>query len=100
MAARAALEGMQSDHAAAPLLRALAQRLCRDVDEAERVAERIAATRMVLELLKQLDGALFVSGAPPTAGPDDGEVPDPEAVKPDDPFEIGDVPPGMGDPAP
>lgn len=91
---------MQSDHAAAPLLRALAQRLCRDVDETDKVGERIAATRQIIDLLKQLDGALLFSGHPPTVGGSgDDESPDPKD-NPDDPFEIGDVPPGVGDPAP
>jgi hypothetical protein len=98
-AARKALEAMQSDHAGAPLLKAIAQRLCQDIDETERVGERIAATRQVVALLQVLDGALFPGShhAPP-AGPGDDESPESAgAPDDDDVFQIGQLPPGMGD---
>ena len=92
---------MESDHAGAGLLKAIAQRLCQDIDEADRIPERIAATRAVLQLLQVLDGALF-GGGQPTGGDlptsDDGD-PEPEGTAHDDPFKIGDMPPGLGDEA-
>jgi hypothetical protein len=98
-AARQALDRMQSDHAGAPLLKAIAQRLCQDIDETERVGERIAATRQVVALLQVLDGALFPGShhAPP---PGSGDDESPEAAgdtDDDDPFKIGQLPPGVGD---
>jgi hypothetical protein len=93
-AARTALARMQSDHAGAPILKAIAQRLCQDIDDTDRVLDRIAATREVVRLLNVLDGALF-AGRPPVP-PGDDEAPEEEA-RPDDPFKIGDLPPGMGD---
>ena len=96
-AARVALSDMQSDHAAAPLLQAIVERLCVDIDQAPRIPERISATRMVLQLLEVLDGAMFASTRVPDA-PGDTEEPDPEAEDPDDPFKVGQLPPGVGDP--
>lgn len=90
-AARRALAKIRSDHAASPLLAAMAQRLARDVDEAEKVPERIAAVRMVMELVNVLDGAMLGLGSTPDLPPEDDGDDD------DDIFEIGDVPPGVGD---
>ena len=96
-AARTALARLQSDHAGAPVLIAICQRLCLDIDRTDNVGQRIAATRQVVALLNVLDGALFASTRLPD-GPGDDGAPDPEGgTDPDDIFEIGDVPPGMGD---
>lgn len=92
-AARTALAEIETDHAAAPLLIAMGQRMAQDVDECERPADRIAAVRMVLRLVEILDGALL--GPASTPQPEDD--PDPDGGDPDDPFNIGAVPPGVGD---
>jgi hypothetical protein len=101
-AARAALAVMKSDHAGAPLLQAIVVKLCEDIDGADRVLDRIAATRQVVALLNVLDGALFAGGGLPGVvdGPGDDGVPEPDGDDPDDVFQIGDVPPGVGDETP
>lgn len=97
-AARASLGQMLSDHAGAPLLKAIALKLCEDIDTADRIPERISATRMVLKLLEVLDGAMFASTRLPT-GTGDDEGPETDGEEADDPFQIGDLPPGVGDEA-
>lgn len=89
-AARAALADLDSIHPAAALLIAAAQRLARDVDKASEVRDRVAATRAIVELVRELDVAPGPSGTP--AGDEDGG-----AARGSDPFDIGDMPPGVGD---
>lgn len=91
-AARAVLAAVQSDHALAPLLIAIGVRLAEDVDQADKIGERVQAVTKLLQVCEVLDGALF--GHMPLPVADDG-APDEEI--PDDPFAIGNVPPGVGD---
>jgi hypothetical protein len=98
-AARKSFADIDSDHPAAGLLVAAAERLARDVDEAPEVRDRVAAVRAVLDLVKELD----VGPPPPLPGgpaleDDEDEDGDGKAVGArDDPFDIGDLPPGLGD---
>lgn len=89
-AARKVLRDIDSDHAAEDLLTAVATRLARDVDEAEAVRDRVAASRELLAVLEVLDTAVI----PPkglTGSTEGGAADD------DDPFEIGAVPPSVVD---
>jgi hypothetical protein len=89
-AARAALADIDTDHAAADLLFAVAQRLAQDVDESTEVRDRVAAVKELRAVLADLDTAVMpparptsVSGAAPA---EDGDR---------DVFNIGDSPPGL-----
>lgn len=86
-AARKVLLDIDTDHAAADLLMAVATRLAQDVDEATEVRDRVAASKELRELIEALDTAVIPPAVPgvPEGGADDD----------DDPFAIGAVPPGM-----
>lgn len=93
-AAREILPTLDSAHPAARLLAAAAQRLAQDIDEAREVRDRVAATRALIEVCNALDAA-----PPPLGSPPGGDIPAAEgadAVEPDNPFGIPDVPPNVG----
>lgn len=69
-AARRILAELESPRADAELLSAVAERLAGDIDDAERVGDRVAASRELRALLAELDAA---PGWPP---PGDGEEED------------------------
>ena len=92
-AARAVLAEIDTDHAAADLLSAVAERLAQDIDGTPEVRDRVAASKELRELLRELDTAVIPPRVP---------APAPEGGAPagdDDPFEIGTVPPGVVDSA-
>lgn len=91
LAARRALREIDTDHAASELLVAIAARLAQDIDSASEVRDRVAASKELREVLDVLDTAVVpprMPGVMAAGGVDDGD---------DDPFEIGSVPPGLGD---
>lgn len=90
-AARAALADIDSDHAAEALLAAIVVRLAEDIDDATEVRDRVAASRELREVLRELDTAV-VPPAGPAQVPGGGGI-----VDDDDPFDIGTVPPTVGD---
>ena len=90
-AARAALADIDSDHAAEALLAAIVVRLAEDIDAATEVRDRVAASRELREVLRELDTAV-VPPAGPAQVPGGGGI-----VDDDDPFDIGTVPPTVGD---
>lgn len=102
-AARRVLAEIDTDHAAADLLSAVAVRLAQDVDDAAEVRDRVAASKELREVLRELDTAVLPpksagvgvgAAAPAAAG---GAVDDD-----DDPFGISDgpaAPPALGNPA-
>lgn len=92
-AARVVLADIDTDHAAADLLSAVAERLAQDIDDATEVRDRVAASKELREVLSELDTAVVAPKVPglPSRG---GAVADD-----DDPFEIGTVPPGVVDSA-
>jgi hypothetical protein len=89
---------MDSPHPARELLVAIAERLARDVDEATEVRDRIAASTMILKLVDALDVAILPPRRPGAPGDDEGADPGPDGGDDDDdPFDIGDMPPVVGD---
>lgn len=91
-AARLVLADIDTDHAAADLLAAVAERLAQDIDDATEVRDRVAASKELREVLAELDTAVI-----PPRGPA-GQLTGGAADAADDPFEIGSVPPGLVDP--
>lgn len=86
-AARAALAEIDTDHAAADLLNAVAQRLAQDVDESIEVRDRVAAVKELRAVLADLDTAVPAPRVPAVAGAaEDGDG---------DVFNIGNSPPGL-----
>ena len=85
-AARTVLDDIDSDHPAADLLIAAVRALARDVDRADEVRDRVAASRALLEMVNAFAPPPPRLGGPPAGGVDDDE----------DIFGIGDVPPGVG----
>ncbi|MDP9828055.1 hypothetical protein [Kineosporia succinea] len=94
-AARASLETLDSRHPMAQLLGAAVERLARDVDEAEEVRDRVAAVKALMDVTGRLGEVptTLPPGSPPLDGTDDAEG---GAAHGDDPFDIGDLPPGVG----
>jgi len=82
---------IDTDHAAAVLLVAVVERLAQDVDDAVETRDRVAATRTMLEVLRELDTAVVPPAGPAQVPGGGGHVDD------DDPFGIGTVPPAVGD---
>lgn len=96
-AARAVLADIDTDHAAADLLCAVAERLAQDVDDAVEVRDRVAASKELREVLAALDTAVVpprVPGMPASTATGGAD-----AAAADDPFEIGTVPPRLDDTA-
>lgn len=91
-AARAVLAEIDTDHAAADLLAAVAERLAQDIDGAADVRDRVAASKELREVLADLDTAVIPPKGPglPVAPGVSGDA--------DDPFEIGALPPGLEHP--
>ena len=90
LAARRALSEIDTDHAASDLLVAIAARLAQDIDTATEVRDRVAASKELREVLDVLDTAVVpprIPAALSVGGAEDD----------DDPFEIGSVPPRVGD---
>lgn len=88
-AARRVLADIDTDHAAAELLSAVAVRLAQDVDDAAEVRDRVAASKELREVLRELDTAVV---PPKVAGPP-GQVASGGADEDDDdPFGIADGP--------
>jgi len=100
-AARRVLAEIDTDHAAADLLSAVAVRLAQDVDDAAEVRDRVAASKELREVLRELDTAVLPpkgAGVPaaPAVASGGGAADD------DDPFGISDgpaAPPALGNPA-
>lgn len=84
-AARVSLQDLDSEHEASALLVAVAERLARDVDEVEEARDRIAAVKVLLQVVNTL--------VPPPPADEGGG-----GRGGDDPFDIGDVPPGVEHP--
>lgn len=94
-AARTVLADIDTDHAAADLLGAMAETFAQDVDDRGiPVRDRVAASKELREILRELDTAVIpprVPGPPPEGGHGAAAADD------DDPFAIGSVPPVLGD---
>lgn len=94
-AARNVLAEIDTDHAAADLLTAVAERVAGVIDDASEVKDLVAASRELREILRELDTAVLPPKVPRGAvAPGGGALADD-----DDPFEIGTVPPSVGDTA-
>lgn len=92
-AAKRVLRDLDTDHAAADLLTAVAERLARDIDAAGEVRDRVAASKELREVLGELDTAVIPPKMPGLPAGNGGGVDDG-----DDPFGIGTVPPGLEHP--
>lgn len=95
--ARAVLRDIDTDHAAAGLLRALAARLAQDVDDASEVRDRVVASKELRAVLGDLDTAVVVPKMPaaPTLPVSAGG----DVEGDDDVFEVGAGPSLVVDPA-
>lgn len=92
-AARGVLAEIDTDHAAADLLTAVAERVAGVIDDARDVKDLVAASRELREILRELDTAVLPPKMPRgAAAPGGGALADD-----DDPFEIGTVLPRVGD---
>lgn len=94
--ARAVLREIDTDHAAAGLLSAVAVRLAQDIDEAPAVRDRCAASKELREVLAELDTAVIpprMPAAPPAGASEGGDDSDD-----DDVFEVGAGPSFVVDP--
>lgn len=94
-AAREVLAEIDTDHGAADLLFAVAERVAGVIDTAHEVRDLVAASRELREILRELDTAVIPPKVPRGAVAAGGGA----LADDDDPFEIGTVPPSVGDTA-